>query len=71
MNTDNPIPDDLDGETALALADILYALGDEILTRSDGAVRLHLDALDEVHRALCDPRQLHLPLPGRHDDFPF
>jgi hypothetical protein len=70
MNTGNPIPDDLDGETALALADILYALADEILTRNDGAVRLRLDELDEVRRALRDPRQLHLPLPVRHD-FPF
>jgi len=70
MNTDNPIPDALDGETALALADILYALADEILTRNDGAIRIHYAEIDEARRAARDHRQLPLPLPVRHD-FPF
>jgi hypothetical protein len=70
MNTDNPIPDDLDGETALALADILYALGDEIIARNAGAIRMRYVEIDEIRRAARDHRQLPLPLPVRHD-FPF
>lgn len=71
MNTDNPIPDHLDGETALVLADFLYALADEILTRNDGAIRMHLDERDELRRADRDPRQLPLPWLDRLRDFPF
>ena len=71
MNTDNPTPDDLDGETALALADILYALADGILARNAGAIRIHLAEIDEARRADRNHRQLPLPLPARHNDFPF
>ncbi|HUT78130.1 MAG TPA: hypothetical protein VM285_10610 [Polyangia bacterium] len=70
MNTDNPIPDDLDGETALTLADILHSLADGILARNDGAIRIHYAEIDEARRAARDHRQLPLPLPARHD-FPF
>jgi hypothetical protein len=65
------IPDDLDGETALALADILYALADGILARNDGAIRIHLAQVKETRRADRDHRQLPLPLPARLDDWPF
>jgi hypothetical protein len=63
MNTDNPIPDDLDGETALALADILYALGDEVLNRNCYALRDHYRELDEMRRQSLagNPEQLSFP----------
>jgi len=65
------IPADLDGQTALALADLLYAIADGILARNDGAIRIHLAGSDETRRADRDHRQLPLPLPARHDDWPF
>lgn len=71
MSTDHIITDDLDGETALVLADILYALADEILARNDGAIRIHLAEVNEIRRAGRDHRQLPLPLPARLDDLPF
>lgn len=71
MNTDRITPADLDGGTALALADILYALADEILARNDGAIRIHYAEIDEARRAARDHRQLPLPLLARHDDWPF
>lgn len=71
MSTGNPTPDDLDGETALALADFLYALADEIMNRNDGAIRIHYAETDELRRADLDPRQLPLPLQALPDDWPF
>lgn len=65
------VPDHLDGETALVLADLLYTLADEIMTRNDGAIRIHFSEIDEARRADRDPRQLPLPLTARHDDWPF
>jgi hypothetical protein len=65
------VPDHLDGETALVLADLLYALADEIMTRNDGAIRIHFSEIDQRHRTDLDPRQLPLPLTARPDDWPF
>jgi hypothetical protein len=64
------VPDNLDGETALALADLLYALADEILARNDGAIRIHYAELDEIRR---EPDYRQLPLPGLDpfSDLPF
>ena len=64
------IPDHLDGETALVLSDLLYALADEIMARNHGAIRIHYAQLDERRRER-DHRQLPLPLPARPDDWPF
>ena len=65
------VPDHLDGQTALALADLLYALADEIMNRNDGAIRIHYAEIDQLHRVDLDPRQLPLPLLPRLDDLPF
>lgn len=64
------VPDNLDGETALALADLLYALADEIMRLNDGAIRIHYAELDELHRER-DPRQLPLPGLDPFRDLPF
>lgn len=69
--TQGLVPDDLDGETALALADLLYRLADEIMNRNDGAIRIHLDELREARHHEIDLRQLPLPLPASHGDWPF
>ena len=63
-------PGDLDGQTALALADLLYRLADEIMARNDGAIRLHYAELDELRRER-DPRQLPLPWLDLSGDLPF
>lgn len=65
------VPDDLDGRTALALADILYRLADEIINRNDGAIRIHLDELRETRRDKSDLRQLPLPWRDPFHDLPF
>lgn len=64
------VPDDLDGETALALADLLYRLADEIMNRNHGAIRIHLDEIDDQHPER-DPRQLPLPNLDPFGDLPF
>jgi hypothetical protein len=61
---------DLDGQTALALADLLYRLADEIMNRNDGAIRIHLAQLDDLRRER-DHRQIPLPGLAPFDDLPF
>lgn len=63
-------PDHLDGETALVLADLLYAIADEIMTRNDGAIRIHFSEIDELRRDR-DHRQLPLPNLDPFGDLPF
>ncbi|MBN2194890.1 MAG: hypothetical protein JW751_18885 [Polyangiaceae bacterium] len=65
------IPADLDGETALVLADLLYALAGGILARNDGAIRIHYAELDEARRADRDPSQIPLPGIDPFADLPF
>jgi hypothetical protein len=64
------IPDHLDGETALVLSDLLYALADEIMARNHGAIRIHYAQLDERRRER-DHRQLPLPNLDPFGDLPF
>jgi len=68
--TQDLVPGDLDGETALALADLLYRLADEIMTRNDGGIRIHLAEPDELRRER-DHRQLPLPGLDPFGDLPF
>jgi hypothetical protein len=59
--TRNLFPDDWDGERALAVADFLYGLADEILGVYDGAIRIYYRDCAE-HGATHNPDQLELPL---------
>ena len=59
--THNLFPDDWNGERALAVADLLYQLGDEILRVYDGPIRIYYrDCAEYV--ATNNPDQLELPL---------
>ena len=65
-----PFPDDWSGERALAFAEMLYDIADEIMRQYEGPIRFYYQELDELRRQK-DTRQLDLPLPPYPDDFPF
>lgn len=65
-----PFPDNWSGKQALAFAEMLYEIADEILRQYDGQIRIYYQELDELRRQRNN-RQLDLPLPPYPDDFPF
>ena len=71
MHTVDFIPDDLDGETALKLADLFYQLADEILSRNYGAIRDHYDHAEQMRLQTRAPAQLSFYWPDQFDDILF
>lgn len=68
----NYLLNDLDGETALILVDILHSIAEEILSRNDGAIRMHYAEIDEMHRRpKCQQEQLLLPIIVPFSNLPF
>ena len=66
------IPSDLDGETALLIVDLLHLIAEEILSRSDGAIRIYYNQIDDIRRAARDDQtQIPLPLADPFSDLPF
>lgn len=64
-----PFPDDWSGERALAFAEMLYEIADQLLGQYDGPIRAYYREQDALRRQI-DPRQLRLPLPPHLDDYP-
>ena len=64
-------PHDWSAERALAFAELLYEMADEILRQYEGSISFYYHERNEM-RGYPDPRQLTLPFPPFHnDDLPF
>ncbi len=69
--TNIDIPHDLDGETALDLADLFYQLANEILRHNDGAIRTRDDHIAQMRRQAQPSPQLSFPWTDPFHDLPF
>lgn len=69
--TNIDIPHDLDGETALDLADFFYQLADEILRFNDGAIRARDDHIAQMRFQTQASPQLNFPWTDPFHDLPF
>ena len=65
------IPHDLDGETALDLADLFYQLADEILRLNYGAIRARDDHIAQMRLQSPLSPQLSFPWKDHFHDLPF
>ena len=65
------IPNDLDGEIALDLADLFYQLADEILRLNYGAIRARDDHIAQMRLQAQLSPQLSFPWTDPFHDLPF